>query len=54
VLDVILARIQSAVRPGPRTSRRFHLGESRPALDTMAAEAARAPGDAPAMGVAHA
>lgn len=40
-LDSVLAAIQSAVRPGPRT-RRPRLGEGRPAADTLAAKAAGA------------
>ena len=42
LLDTILAWLQSAVRPGPRTHRRIRVGTARPALDTMAAETAGA------------
>lgn len=37
ILDLVLAWIQSAARPGPR--RRHRWGEARPALDTVALEA---------------
>jgi osmoprotectant transport system permease protein len=55
ILDSLLARVQSALRPGPRIQH-FTWGQHRPALDTLAAEADAAASSTPgpAIEVAHA